>query len=110
MALHHAASGELIDIRPLGDSLPENPSTALFKTPTLEVMRLVLPAGREVPEHRVAGEITLQCLEGKIELRAHSKTQTLEPGTMVFLEAHVDYALRAVENTSVLMTILVGHA
>lgn len=109
MALHHAVSGELIDIRPLGEKLPESTSVALFKTPALEVMRLVLTAGHEIPEHCVAGEITLQCLEGKVELRAHGKLQTLEPGTLVFLEPHAAYAMRALENASVLMTVLVEH-
>jgi quercetin dioxygenase-like cupin family protein len=109
MALHHAVSGELIDIRPLGEKLPESASVALFKTAALEVMRLVLIAGHDIPEHCVAGEITFQCLEGKVELRAHGKTQPLEAGTMVFLEPNVGYSLRAIENASVLMTVLVEH-
>lgn len=109
MALHHAASGELIDIRPLGERLPHSTSVALFKTSALEVMRLALREGHEIPEHCVAGEITLQCLEGKVELSAHGKTQRLETGTLVFLEPQVPYAMRAVENASVLMTVLVAH-
>lgn len=109
MALHHASSGELIDIRPLGSALRDSPSVALFKTERLEVMRLVLPAGQQIAEHCVAGEITFQCLEGKVELQAHGKTQALEPGTLVFLDPSVPYALHAVVDSSVLMTVLVEH-
>jgi quercetin dioxygenase-like cupin family protein len=109
MALHHASSGELIDIRPLGNTLHDSPSIALFKTERLEVMRLVLPAGQKIAEHVVAGEITFQCLEGKVELQAHGKIQALGPGTLVFLDPSVPYALHAVVDSSVLMTVLVEH-
>ena len=39
---------------------------ALFKTEELEVIRLVLAAGKSLPPHKVPGEITIQCLEGRI--------------------------------------------
>jgi quercetin dioxygenase-like cupin family protein len=66
MAIHHASSGELIDIRPLNDKLKTTPTTALFKSRHLEVSRTVLRAGKDVPPHDVAGEMTVQCLEGRV--------------------------------------------
>lgn len=104
--LHHATSGELIDVRPLGDKLTQSMSTALFRTADLEVMRLVLPAEKSVPEHHVPGEITMFCTEGSVELQAHDKMQVLRAGQMVYLDGNVPYALRALENSSVLMTML----
>ncbi|HJV53622.1 MAG TPA: cupin domain-containing protein [Noviherbaspirillum sp.] len=104
--LHHATSGELIDVRPLGDKLPQSPSTAFFRTDDLEVIRLVLPADRSLPEHHVAGAITLLCLEGTVELQAHDKLQVLQAGQMVYLAGNVPHALRALEDSSLLMTIL----
>ncbi|MGE5622212.1 MAG: cupin domain-containing protein [Bacillota bacterium] len=104
--LHHATSGELIDVRPLGDKLPQSPSTAFFRTDDLEVMRLVLPANKSVPEHHVAGPVTLFCLEGAVELQAHDKLQVLQAGQMVYLAGNVPHALRALENSSLLMTML----
>lgn len=109
MALHHAASGELIDIRPLGEKLSSSPSVALARTTELEVMRLVLPIGRELPKHQVPGEIMLQCLEGAVELLAHERIQPLHAGEMVYLAGNVPYALRAIANSSVLMTVLLKH-
>ncbi|MGH8806869.1 MAG: cupin domain-containing protein [Noviherbaspirillum sp.] len=106
MSLHHASSGELIDIRPLGDKLADSASTALVRTDDFEVMRLVLTKGKSTPEHHVPGEITLQCLEGTIELQAHGKTQSLQTGDMVYLHGNAPYALYALENSSVLMTML----
>lgn len=106
MALHHAGSGEIVSIRPLGEKLPEFPSIALWKAHQLEVMHLVIPAGKSKPEHQVQGEFTLYCLEGAVELRAYGKTQTLHVGDLVYLEGEVPYALHAIENSSLLMTVV----
>lgn len=105
MSLPHAVSGQVINIRPLSGKLKESVSTALFKATELEVMRLVLEAGKEIPEHQVTGEITIHCLEGAIELRAHGQTQTLRHGEMVYLAGNEPYAMRAVDDASVLMTV-----
>lgn len=106
MSLHHATSGEKIDVRPFGGKLAEAVSTALVRTADLEVMRLVLPKGRSIPEHEVPGEVTLQCIEGTLELQAQGNSQILHPGEMLYLDGHVPYALNAVEDTSLLMTML----
>jgi quercetin dioxygenase-like cupin family protein len=105
MSLPHADSGQVINIRPLSGKLKESVSTALFKASELEVMRLVLESGKEIPEHRVAGEITIHCLEGAIELRAHGRAQTLRQGEMVYLAANEPYSIRALDDASVLMTV-----
>jgi quercetin dioxygenase-like cupin family protein len=105
MSLPHADSGQVINIRPLSGKLKESVSTALFKASELEVMRLVIEAGEEIPEHRVAGEITIHCLEGAIELQAHGKSQPLRQGEMVYLAANEPYAIRALDDSSILMTV-----
>jgi quercetin dioxygenase-like cupin family protein len=106
MSLHHAASGEIISVRPLGAKLQESPSIALLKAHQVEVMRLVLPAGKSVQEHQVRGELTMQCMEGAVELRAHGKTQLLRAGELMYLEGEVPYALHAIEPSSLLMTVV----
>ena len=65
MAIPHAQPGDIIDVRPLGGALADARSHALFKSTDLEVIRLVLRAGEGMPPHAVAGEITLQCIEGR---------------------------------------------
>lgn len=106
MSLHHITSGEIISVRPLGGELQNTPSMALIKTDSLEVMRLVIKAGKSLPEHRVTGEVTIYCLEGKVELTAHQKTQVMQPGDLVYLEPMQPHALVAQEDASVLVTIL----
>lgn len=106
MSLPHAASGDLINIAPLGERFDGAVSHAFLKTAHLELMRLVLPAGKSMPEHWVEGEVTLQCLEGAFELDAHGKKQMVQTGQLVYLGPRVPHALVARENTSVLMTVL----
>lgn len=105
MSLPHAVSGQVINIRPLSGKLKESVSTALFKASELEVMRLVLEAGKEIPEHRVTGEITIHCLEGAIELHAHGRAQPLRQGEMIYLAGNEPYSIRTLEDASVLMTV-----
>lgn len=105
MALPHAGSGQLIDVRPLGDQLATTPSKALLKARDLEVMRLVLHADKPFPEHQVKGEATILCLEGSVELHAHGSVQVMQQGEMVYLRGGEPHALRAVGDASVLVTI-----
>jgi hypothetical protein len=62
MATLHAGSGELIDIHPFGEALPQANSATLVRTDHLELFRLVLPAGKRLPQHQVASVITVQCI------------------------------------------------
>jgi quercetin dioxygenase-like cupin family protein len=104
MALPHAQSGQIIDITPLGSRLRSTVSTALFKAEDLEVMRLVLLAGKEIPPHKVAGELTIQCIEGAVEVSSE-QVQTLEAGRMMYLRGDEVHSLRAIEDASLLLTI-----
>ena len=110
MAIHHASSGELIDIRPLDDRLKNTPTTALFKSSHLEVSRTVLRAGKDVPPHEVVGEMTVQCLEGQIELAAAGTTQLMRAGDLICLAGGQTHSLKAIEDSSVLITMLLHVA
>lgn len=111
MALHHARSGELIDIRPLGPALKDTPSRALVRSDQLEILRLALLAGQTLPPHGIdASAITLQCLEGAAELGAHGTTQRLEPGTLVYLAPGVQHQVKALQDCSILVTLFLDRA
>jgi quercetin dioxygenase-like cupin family protein len=110
MAIAHAKSGEVIDIRPLGEGLTRSITTTLVKTDRLEVIRLVVHAGKEIPSHHVAGEITVQCLEGRVAFTAGGSTRELAAGQMLYLAGNEPHSLRGVEDASVLVTILLHQA
>ena len=106
MALQHAASGELIPLRRTEDDIAHFTSVALAKTDNLELIRLVLPKERSMPEHRVDGEITLLCLQGEIVCDAHGTSTVLRPGELLYLLGGVPHAIRANEDVVALLTIL----
>ena len=106
MALPHAQSGELIDVRPLGSTLADSRTETLVKTPTLEVIRIVLPAGKTLPPHKAPGEITVQCLEGKVRFSVGETVREMAPGSLLFVEGRGEHAVEAVEYSSLLVTLL----
>lgn len=109
MAIAHAAPGEVFDVRPLGAALKDAKSTTLIRSAQLEVIRLVLPAGKRLPEHHVPGEITVQCVEGVIRFFAHGEPRTMQPGEMLLLGAGEPHALEALDDASVIVTIHLAH-
>ncbi|ARP76117.1 cupin domain-containing protein [Bordetella genomosp. 6] len=110
MAMHHARSGELIDLRPLGESLRETVSQALVRADHLEVMRLVLPRDHQLPSHAIdASAITIQCLEGAVMLTAQDTTQRMPAGTLVYLAPGVAHAVKALEDSTLLVTLMLAR-
>ena len=105
MSIPHANPGDIIDIRPLGNQVSDTKTHTLIKTDTLQVIRLVLPAGKSIAEHQAPGEITVQCLEGAVDFTAVGKTQTLTPGQMLFLSPAAPHALLAAQDSSLLVTL-----
>lgn len=110
MAIHHALSGELINIRPLGSAITTARTATLYKTQHLEVFRLILLAGKEMPEHEVVGELTVQCLEGSVEFSIGTTRDVMRPGDLKCLAGGISHSLRAIEDTSVLVTLLLHGA
>jgi quercetin dioxygenase-like cupin family protein len=105
MALQHSASGDIISVRPLGADLQSTTTHTILKAAQLELIRIVLLAGKEMREHKVSGEITAQCIEGCLEFRALGESLTLRPGDLVHLQGNELHALKAIEDSSVLLTI-----
>ncbi len=105
MAISHLSSGEPISLMPFGKTVDGERSVALFKSDELEVIRLVLTAGKSFPSHSVPGEITIQCLEGSIEVTSEGKVQTLRANHLMFLAGGVDHALLATSDATALLTI-----
>ena len=105
MAQTHAASGDVVDVRPLGAAFHERVTTAFFKSAQLELVRLVLPSGKAMREHQVAGEITVMCIEGLIEFTTPHVSHRLAPGQLIHLSAGEPHSLLALADSSALLTI-----
>ena len=95
---------DVIDVRPLGPALAGAKSSTLARAPTLEVHRLVLAQGGEIPTHQARGAITVHCLEGRIAFTACGATRELGAGRMLVLAAGEPHSLVGLEDSSVLVT------
>lgn len=105
MAIPHAQPGQAIEVQPLGARIAQETTVALFKSTDLEVMRLVLRAGKSLPPHRVPGEITIQCIEGALEVTFEGGAQVLQPGQMLYLAGGVSHGVKALQDASALVTV-----
>lgn len=106
MAIPHAQQGDVIDVRPLGVDLASSQTRTLFKANRMEVIRLVLPAGKVLPEHKAPGEIMVHCLEGKLAFTALGQTHELTAGQMLYLEAGELHSVECLEAASFLLTVV----
>lgn len=106
MAQPHAKSGEIVDLRPLGPKLHDARTIALIKEKHFEAARLIVHAGMDIPPHKVAGDITLHCLEGEIVLGLGASEVVLKEGDWLYLKGGELHSLKGVVDSSLLLTIL----
>ena len=95
---------------PLGKTVGHAKSATLMKSDRLELIRLVVPAGKEIPPHRAPGEITVQCIEGLVTFEHDDHAVELRPGDLLHLCPQETHALKGIEDSSVLVTRLRPHA
>lgn len=106
MALKHARAGEVVNLSPLAAGLREARTEAIVKSNSFEAVRLVVHAGRVIPPHKVPGQITLHCLEGRVEIGLNDTSLELGPNEWVYLDGGEPHAVRGIEDSSLLLTIL----
>jgi quercetin dioxygenase-like cupin family protein len=105
MAIEQAQPGQIIDVRPLGPALTSARTTALVKTESLEVIRLVIPRGKELPAHATRGAITVQCVEGRVAFTTAGVTCELESGHLLYLKGGQPHSVSGIDDASLLLTI-----
>lgn len=106
MAIPHAKPGEVVSVRPLGAALASAMTQTMVRAEQVEVIRLMVPAGKEIAEHKAKGELVVQCLEGRVAFTAFGKTQHLEAGTLLYLPTEEPHAVKGIEDASLLLTVL----
>lgn len=106
MAISHLSSGGVASVLPLAALLEQTPTTALFKEKHLEVMRIVLPVGKRMPAHAVDGPITVQCLEGEVDIGIGDAHRRLHVGDLIYLAGGTRHELAAMRNSSLLVTVV----
>ncbi len=109
MALPHAQLLDIINVAPLGPNLKEAVSTSLIKTDRLQLLHLVLPAHKDLPDHHVDDECTIHCLEGTVEVTWPGGVRQLSAGNIVVLPGRERHSLRARTDCAVLLTLVLEH-
>ena len=109
MALPHANLLDIINVTPLGPQLKEAVSTSLIKTDRLQLLHLVLPAHKDMPEHHVDDQCTIHCLEGTVELVWPGGVRQLNAGNIVVIPGKQRHSLRARTDCAVLLTLVLEH-
>lgn len=111
MAQKKINPGEVVNLYSLKEDMPEDATLALMKTSDMEAIRMVLPKGKEINEHSVDGEMSVQCLEGRTKFTVAGETHLLSSGDWLYLGRNQPHSLRVIRDTILLVTILfVGNS
>jgi len=106
MATHHAAPSEIVDLETWAQDVPNEKTKVIAKTDEMELVRLVLTAGKEFPHHKVLGPTVIHCITGEIECAAMGGTQVLASGQLLYLMPDEPHSVTAVFDSVVLLTII----
>lgn len=81
----------------------------LLKSGPLRVTIVGLGAGGALAPHRADGPITIQVVEGEVELEAGGQRRALGTGSLVALDAGVEHAVRSEHGGIFLLTVVAGE-
>ncbi len=76
----------------------------LFKTDNLTSVLICMHTGARIGENSIDGTVTIQVVEGEVELTADEEVVTLRTGQMVMLHHEVTHSILATEETVMLLT------
>tara|TARA_R110002111_G_C6004047_1_gene373556 strand:- start:207 stop:629 length:423 start_codon:yes stop_codon:yes gene_type:complete len=110
MTLSHLKAGEVICVGPLGSDLESTKTATLVKTEDLQIIRLVIQAGKSLPNHTAPGVLVVQCLEGRVVFKWLGKTHELTPGQLLHLPHAEPHAVECLETAALLLTIIPTHS
>ncbi|MDZ7772591.1 MAG: cupin domain-containing protein [Balneolaceae bacterium] len=102
----HIKPAEVVNLNTLKREMDRDATYALVKTSDMEVIRMVMPAGKEIAEHSVEGEMSVQCMKGHVLFSVDGKTQELIEGDWLYLNRDQSHSLSALRNSILLVTIL----
>ena len=99
--------GETVDLA----ATPEG-QTALtaivVQSDDLQVTRMVVSAGQDLPPQRSVGDATVHCLEGHVEFYVDDEKHELTQGRLVYLGAKTPFSIHAVEDSVLLITMVLA--
>lgn len=85
-------------------------AVTLAKTAGLRVVLVALKEGARIRPHRADSQLTLQVLEGELELDAPDGPVRLRKGQLLALQPGVPHDVRAVSEAAFLLTLAAGES
>lgn len=98
--------GEVVNLDSLSKEMDAGATYALIKTEDMEVIRMVIPGGKHIPEHKVKGQLTVQCLKGEVQFSFEGNSLTLRENDWICLDKKTMHSLKALNDSVLLLTIL----
>ena len=77
----------------------------LAKEGPLALVLSLMKAGAKAQQHRAAGPVTIQCLEGKLRLHTTGQPLELVAGEIVVLDAGIPHSHEALTDCAILLTL-----
>jgi quercetin dioxygenase-like cupin family protein len=99
------AFNETIDVVPDAHSVSDLPKGTLASGGNLKVVRLTVPAGDKIAEHKAGGDISVICLAGHVDFKVGDKVHHLEPNHLVCLSAGTLHSVEAVKDSVLLVNV-----
>ena len=79
--------------------------SSLVKGDGINVALMILKKGAKMQEHHTRAPITVNVIEGRINLIAKGKTQPLTPGTIAALNRAIEHSIEALEESAIVLTV-----
>jgi quercetin dioxygenase-like cupin family protein len=77
----------------------------VFKTNNLSIVLIGLKKNATMPKHKVDGTLSLQVLEGAIQVDTNEQSIELNQGQMLALNTSFEHSILAIEETFFLLTL-----
>ncbi|TWU51836.1 cupin domain-containing protein [Rubripirellula reticaptiva] len=84
---------------------PEGKPKLVLQNESFKHMRLAMPAGKTIPEHKAAKEITVLCLSGRVAFTASEESFAMNAGNLISLSAGELHSLTATTDSVVIITM-----
>lgn len=98
------------DVRGVSSPRGERPgASAVLDVPTAKVVAFEFDAGGELHDHAACHPVIIRVERGAAELTLPDRVVTLRPGALVHLPPMLRHAVRALEPTTLTVTMLLPH-
>lgn len=101
----------LIDIIGRAEPLAKGPGAAVVhRDETTKIVAFEFDEGQEMPDHAAFHPILVQVLRGRVEFGLPDRTVDLLPGAVIHLTAKLRHSVRALEPSTLTVTMLLPRA